>query len=592
MLSGSSTEDGIQQDELERRLRLAFNSPGISPSGVFNFASLPLFPGIFDVHAYGAVGDGVTDDRTAIQNAAAAAGPGGVVVFRPDTTYRIASSIILAYDEQTWLMHGATIGVDFVGAGIVLGTDIVRIQRTRLFGGTVQPLAAALDWTAGGVGYKLLNCSNCVLEDVFVRWLEKGIAITSPDPPHASETTQNWIVRPVLASCALPIWLHAAEGGTVNENQFIGGQVSYAGSDPSATGRYAVTISHHASSFGNVNGIKFYGTYFGNSKGSNRPSCFYVDAVGCLFSGCHSENFPDPRVTFAGDALLGLLPNVFWGGAADWLTPEADLASGTTGIAAPWIYSGANAAGVAGGAQAGSTYVWLVKQLGANSKTALAVKSALDVVQFGVRGDGLVTSGSNTVEGGHRINGPAASARPIFWQTAGLSRWDARATQTAEGGANAGSDFNLNAYDDAGALIGTALAIARANRAATFTFSVKSTSDVAGIGYDTGAGGTVAQGSGSGKATGVTLNKVTGLITLDGATLNAGTIVSFTLTNSAITATDTLILQHNSGGTVGAYTFSAQPGAGSAVINVRNATAGNLTESPVIRFTVIKSVSA
>lgn len=112
------------------------------------------------------------------------------------------------------------------------------------------------------------------------------------------------------------------------------------------------------------------------------------------------------------------------------------------------------------------------------------------------------------------------------------------------------------------------------------------------LGYSTGAGGTVAQGSGSGKATGVTLNKATGLITMDGAVLNAATIVSFTLTNSTIAATDTLILNHASGGTVGAYTFDAQCGAGSAVINVRNATAGNLTEAPVIRFTVIKSVSA
>jgi hypothetical protein len=121
------------------------------------------------------------------------------------------------------------------------------------------------------------------------------------------------------------------------------------------------------------------------------------------------------------------------------------------------------------------------------------------------------------------------------------------------------------------------------------TGTLRSTSPTAGLGYSTGAGGTIGQGSGSGKATGVTLNTVTGLITMDGAVLNAGVIVSFTLTNSAIAATDTLILQHNSGGTVGAYTFSAQPAGGSALINVRNATAGNLTEAPVIRFTVIKS---
>lgn len=113
-----------------------------------------------------------------------------------------------------------------------------------------------------------------------------------------------------------------------------------------------------------------------------------------------------------------------------------------------------------------------------------------------------------------------------------------------------------------------------------------------GYGFTAGVGGTVAQGSGSGKATGVELNKVTGLITMDGATLNADTTVSFTLTNSTIASTDTIILNHVSGGTAGSYLLNAQAGSGSASINVRNITAGNLTESPVIRFTVIKSVSA
>jgi hypothetical protein len=122
--------------------------------------------------------------------------------------------------------------------------------------------------------------------------------------------------------------------------------------------------------------------------------------------------------------------------------------------------------------------------------------------------------------------------------------------------------------------------------------SIKSSSATAGIGYAAGAGGTVSQGSGSGKATGVTLNTVTGLITMDSATLNADTTVSFTLMNSAISSTDTIILNHVSGGTAGAYTLNAQASSGSASINVRNVTAGNLGEAIVIRFAVIKSVSA
>jgi hypothetical protein len=109
-------------------------------------------------------------------------------------------------------------------------------------------------------------------------------------------------------------------------------------------------------------------------------------------------------------------------------------------------------------------------------------------------------------------------------------------------------------------------------------------------GYNTGSGGTVTQLTN--KATGVTLDKTNGSITMDAANLNAATTVSFTLTNSTIEAGDILVMNHISGGTAGAYTLNAQSAAGSASINVRNVTAGNLAEAIVIRFAVIKAVSA
>ena len=111
-------------------------------------------------------------------------------------------------------------------------------------------------------------------------------------------------------------------------------------------------------------------------------------------------------------------------------------------------------------------------------------------------------------------------------------------------------------------------------------------------GYATGSGGTVTQGSGSGKATAVTLSKTNGSITMDGALLAANTTVSFTLTNTTIEAGDILVMNHLSGGTAGAYTLNAQCAAGSASINVRNVTAGGLSEAIVIRFAVVKAVSA
>jgi hypothetical protein len=115
------------------------------------------------------------------------------------------------------------------------------------------------------------------------------------------------------------------------------------------------------------------------------------------------------------------------------------------------------------------------------------------------------------------------------------------------------------------------------------------------LGYDATAGafgyisgtGTITQATN--KATGVTLDSPSGQITLNGAALAADTTVSFTLTNSSITANDVLILNHLSAGTAGSYLLNAQAAAGSASINVRNITSGSLSEAIVIGFAVIKT---
>jgi hypothetical protein len=121
---------------------------------------------------------------------------------------------------------------------------------------------------------------------------------------------------------------------------------------------------------------------------------------------------------------------------------------------------------------------------------------------------------------------------------------------------------------------------------------VKSTSDSGGIGYATGAGGAVTQLTS--KATGVTLDKICGTITMHNATLAHQTPVAFTLTNSAIEATDVVAVCVKSGGTAGAYLVSAGAvAAGSCSITLFNCqTAGNLSEAVVLQFAVIKAVAA
>jgi hypothetical protein len=111
------------------------------------------------------------------------------------------------------------------------------------------------------------------------------------------------------------------------------------------------------------------------------------------------------------------------------------------------------------------------------------------------------------------------------------------------------------------------------------------------IGYDTGAGGSITQGSGA-KTNAVTLNCPTGIIVTDNAALAANTSVTFNVSNTVISATDIVVVSHIAGGTLGSYNFAVAPAAGNANITIRNITAASLSEALTLRFIVIKSVNA
>jgi len=105
------------------------------------------------------------------------------------------------------------------------------------------------------------------------------------------------------------------------------------------------------------------------------------------------------------------------------------------------------------------------------------------------------------------------------------------------------------------------------------------------IGYAAGAQGTVTQLTS--KSTGVTLNTSAGQITMNAASLATVTNVTFTLTNSLLSAKDVLILNVTNG-TSGAYNcWVSSMGAGTATITLRNISGSTLSEAVVINFAII-----
>ena len=110
---------------------------------------------------------------------------------------------------------------------------------------------------------------------------------------------------------------------------------------------------------------------------------------------------------------------------------------------------------------------------------------------------------------------------------------------------------------------------------------------VGSLGYGTGAGGAVTQATS--RTTGVTLNKPTGAITLVSA---AGTATwqTFTVTNSTVAATDTVIVSQKSGTDLYEIHVTAVA-AGSFRISFKT-TGGTTTEQPVFNFAIIRSVTS
>lgn len=126
------------------------------------------------------------------------------------------------------------------------------------------------------------------------------------------------------------------------------------------------------------------------------------------------------------------------------------------------------------------------------------------------------------------------------------------------------------------------------------TGAITSSSASAGIGYATGAGASVTQGTD--RTTGVTVTGTSGLITTHNASLGAELAAEFTVTNTSVAVGDVVVVAQRSGSNGGnTDVFVSTVAAGSFKIKVanNNAAAGTAeTGAILINFAVVKAVSA
>jgi len=127
--------------------------------------------------------------------------------------------------------------------------------------------------------------------------------------------------------------------------------------------------------------------------------------------------------------------------------------------------------------------------------------------------------------------------------------------------------------------------------AQTFSSTVKSTDPVGGIGYATGAGGSITQPTN--KVTNVNLAKMSGQITLNNQSLAAGGSASFRFFNTNIKATDYCHVWLVSGGQGQNYEIKTSAYiVDECSIHVKNVSAGPLAEALILGFLVLKGVTS
>jgi hypothetical protein len=116
-------------------------------------------------------------------------------------------------------------------------------------------------------------------------------------------------------------------------------------------------------------------------------------------------------------------------------------------------------------------------------------------------------------------------------------------------------------------------------------------SGTGGVGYSTGAGVAVTQTGSRSTSPPTTGNSMSGAITLFTATATVGTYFSFTVLNSAIAVTDTVVLSVRGGSNTYVSNVTAITTTTSFRITMASV-AGTASDTPIVNFTIIRGVSA
>jgi len=201
-----------------------------------------------DVRRYGAVGDGVTDDYTAIQ---AALDTGHPVVFQP-VTYYIGAGLTWDIDYGVIHANGAKITTDQDVIGLKIGNlgSGNRVWGPRIYGN--------LHLLNTGTSTKQGILLNQVYEgwfEISASYWEIGIELAA----NATGCVYTAIYPGRVWDCNYGIYLHPTGSGWVNENNFYGGRLT---TSTGTTKQWLFYMPDSGSPYGRPDNNKIYGPSF------------------------------------------------------------------------------------------------------------------------------------------------------------------------------------------------------------------------------------------------------------------------------------------------------------------------------------------
>lgn len=558
-MSGSmfSKLDGIEAGAIATYT--AVGTGGVSRSVI---SKLGDFTNVVD---YGAVADNTTDCSAAFANALAAAVARGhkrVYVPGAATFYRLASTVTTSNSGVTWFgdgPHATKIRTESTGPGFDVAQGLIGVSHQHFM----------LDRTAGtagagkdGIRYST-STEQAVLRNLYLSHHQLGLNLGGTNYSYAEE---------LLLSDNYSHGVGLASNSTINTLQWT---------------FYKCLAQHNDG----------YGLYVNTTAGTGQSSVGDIS----LFSTYANKAGGMAFVGASGKAIQGL--RIFGGfvgedgGSGVTLDTYNSVEHKIEGMFAE--IAGVSACGV--GASTPATNVGNGMLVTANNGP-VTIKNCV-IVSNSYSGISMSASRGHIVGCTLRANGLAG----VSGERNGIRIF---AGETSVVGCTSKGHVNFGVYSDVDGshVVGNDL---RENTSAGYgqtpaivnsvvmgnagysNHSVLGPLQVSGnlttisglIGYGAGAGGTVTQATD--KSTGVTLNKSSGVITMNNAALANGGVATFTLTNSLIGANDVVLV--SAAGFAGPYRVTVgNVAAGSCQISIQNSSGGSLSDALKLNFTVFK----